>query len=162
MPQERIKFRRSTLDDVFMLHQTLRDEDLAEIKAGTGYSPYNILEQSLAGDYCYTAYSTAKPHKPMAMFGVGDDCSGFNFGILWCLVAKGTFESSMWRKGLMNYGRLFVKFFLKKYEYLYNSVYEKNTAHVNWLKRIGATMHKDDDDRTEFIYFDFTRGHNDV
>lgn len=120
----------SEAEDVNYLYNKLRQADIEEVTA-IGSDPLTSLcEGFIFSQECYTCFYD---EKPIGMFGLGYLAD--NTGSIWFL---GTDETLKHPKEWIKNGRQYVNHFLENYPVLTNMVSVNNTAHIQWLKHLGA------------------------
>lgn len=122
----KLYIRPAEAEDIKDLKDNLRQADIEEITA-TGSNPLTSLcEGFIFSKECYTVINNKKP---IGMFGLGVNNS------IWFL---GTEETIKHPKEWIKIGRQYINHFLEIYPVLANTVSVNNTAHINWLKHLGA------------------------
>lgn len=122
--------RPSEAEDINYLYDKLRQADIEEVTA-IGSDPLTSLcEGFIFSQECYTFIYN---NKPSGMFGLGylDN----NLGSIWFLGSDEVFKVP---KEWIKLGRQYINHFLEKYPVLTNMVSVNNTAHIKWLKHLGA------------------------
>ena len=121
----------SVAEDVFILKDKLRAEDVQECQA-VGLTPTKALVDAYAlSELCYTAKVNGKPE---AMFGVSSFRQPDGCGAVWYLGSDESFKHPI---ALVKGGRKYVEEWLEKFNILYNRVDARNVRHVEWLKCVG-------------------------
>lgn len=122
--------RPAEAEDIKQLKDNLRQADIEEIAANGSDPLTSLCEGFIFSQECYTCVYN---EKPIGMFGLSylDDSEGS----VWFLGTEATFKHpSKWIK----LGRQYINHFLEKYPVLTNMVSVNNTAHIQWLKHLGA------------------------
>lgn len=138
----------SEAEDIFILKDNLRAEDIAECKA-TGYTPLqSLLDGYVFSDECFTIKIKDKVE---GMFGVSSYKQPEGCGLIWCLCSD---ILTHYPIAFVRKGRYHIKEWLKKYKILWNSVDKRNITHINWLKHIGFTFTEEIDvNNYKFLQF---------
>ena len=121
--------RHCTIQDVDELAVTIRKEDVEEISLASGRTPLDTL---MAGFRDSRSLQTIEwKGKVVAIFGVVGDPG--EAGSPWML---GTDDLRRCWSVLRECQEL-VEEYTETYQYLVNSVWSKNLAHIRWLKWLG-------------------------
>jgi hypothetical protein len=132
-----VLIRPATPGDCFELATNLRADDVREIRAATGQPPLAALLQGVdESTKCYIAED--RHHRPFVIFGVADDESDPQRGVLWMLA---TDELLNHKKTFVREARRFIREFFKRYSLLGNVADQRNTTHIKFLNWLGATWH---------------------
>jgi len=129
--------RPSIQSDVDYLAPRLRPEDVAEVRANSGFEPHFTLSLGLLySDKCFTMVTP--DGEPVGMFGVGKSNMP-NTGIVWML------NTPLLEKHRVQFLRAckageWVDVLHEKYPILTNAVDERNTKHIRWLRWLGFTF----------------------
>jgi hypothetical protein len=106
----------------------MRPEDVEEILHSSGSDSFEALARGYSWGDCWTI---EKDGAVVAMFGVSGEEG--KWGVPWML---GTSQlNRCW--SLLRECRQRLDAYFRKYAYLSNSVWAKNTVHVNWIKWLG-------------------------
>ena len=124
----------------------LRAVDREEIFAATGSTPDKIVPMSFDISHeCYVLvedWGDAGCSNPVAIFGVGPaapavvDGIEHKVGTIW-LIGRDPVVAPRNRRSFLRLSRPWVDRLGEQYDALCNYVYEKNTAHLEWLKWCG-------------------------
>jgi len=129
-----IEVRPTERDDAERLAPNLRQADLDEIKAGSGWNPYLALLVGIdASKECYTATIDGEP---VAIFGVCGD-ENPSVGRIWLL---GSDIIKSHRIDFLRKSIEWVKHFQELYPVLYNNIDARNHVHIRWLQWLGFTF----------------------
>jgi hypothetical protein len=154
-----VKYRKATLQDADLLSRRLREADKRELMAGSEKSPFESLAFGVRNSIeSWTAYDEQEPDIPIAMFGCKEtDTPGY--ATIWLLSSDGLFDTLSYVKALIGEAPKFLAAWLYKYDVLFNRVHRENTAHINWLKYLGARFREDEinDPSSVFLLFSFHR-----
>lgn len=126
--------RRSQDGDVHYIASRLRRADLDEIQASTGLPPLEALQASVA--ISTETYAGVYQDRPFCLFGVAPHPDE-RFGIIWMVA---TDEISVHRREFLKQAVRELDLFHDRYKFLENCVDERNTAHIRWLKWMGAVF----------------------
>lgn len=128
--------RPSRPEDVDFLAQRLRPADVEEVLAA-GSNPLDALSSGLdyPGAVCLTGLSPATG-EPILMFGAAPSSVSI-VGFVWLL---GTPEIERHRVRFMREAARWVEALNDEWPVLTNAVYEKNTVHIHWLRRLGFQL----------------------
>lgn len=122
--------RPSEAEDVQYLYDKLREDDIEEITALGSNPLVSLCEGFIFSKECYTCIYN---DKPIGMFGIG--LSSNEQGSIWFLGAD---DIQKVPKEWILFGRQYINRFLNIYPILTNMVSINNTAHIRWLKKLGA------------------------
>lgn len=141
-------FRPATEGDAAELALVLREADRVEIKLGGHASAYEGLVQSLrASD---NPLAIVSPHGDvLALFGVSPWVEGF-MASPWMM---GSTELPRYRHRLMRECLPVVEAMNTRFPVLHNDVWEGNTVHINWLRRLGFEVSTTSTKRPGFLPF---------
>jgi hypothetical protein len=134
---------------LFQVGCTLREEDADEaLYGGFEDAMLALLWSSEMSDEVITVFS--EEGEPIGIWGYQDDeCGGVQ---VW---AVGTDDLVASPKSLLKAGIQMRDALLERYDVIYNSVFVGNTAHIDWLSRLGAVWYKSDD--PHFLYFEIRK-----
>lgn len=136
----------SRTHEFFQIGCNLREEDVDEAHYG-GFEDAHValLWSAEMSDEVITIYS--QEGEPIGMWGYQEDGHG---GVqVWAVGTEGLLASP---KSLLQSGKEMRDVLLERYDTIYNSVFVGNTAHIDWLVRLGAEFHQSDD--PNFLYFE--------
>ena len=131
--------RPAVVGDAEKLAPYLRHADYEEIKAASGKPPKEVLSNS---------FFIGKPTKTIigdrgniiGMFGVvpikTEDT--LRTGVIWGLSTNELFRHKRW---LVRHAHQEMLEVTKDYDRVLNFIYEKNTTHIRWLRRMGFNIH---------------------
>ena len=127
--------RPSTHSDCMALSQTMRSEDIAEIRAGSDLTPYEALKVGL--DHSEECHTLVWENHVVLMFGVMRVGKAYS---VWLLASdefvRFTFhfvkECRRWRDDV-----------LRRYGSLVGAVWDQNEAHVRFLRYLGFSFDND-------------------
>lgn len=131
---DKIFVYKSELSDVWELAPNLRKGDLAELDVLNITPEKSLLRGYIFSEECFTARFRGEI---VGMFGYTEIGMPSSSAAIWFL---GTDEMVHHGLTFVKDGRKYIQRFLDKYSKLSNAVYEKNTAHIEWLKRMGMVM----------------------
>lgn len=131
--------------DAFTLAEWMREEDAQEVYHSSRQTPHDIAKVISKMDDTFTIM---KGTQVVAMFGVvGTPGLG---GAPWML---GTDDLKNC-KSLLRECRVRLDAYLRKYGYLRNAVWSKNTVHIEWIKWLGFQFEGSDVRNGEtFLHF---------
>ena len=123
----------------------LRDADKAEVRAATGKSPREVIEDSVVTSKLAFTVRKTRASDPFAIFGVSDagmvdgayfglDRPAVLVGLVWMV---GTPEMEKNRIAIAKESRWWIDLLGKNYDALYNLVYAENSLHRKWLDFTG-------------------------
>ena len=132
-PNEKIVITQAILEDVFEL-QTLRQDDINELKA-LGLTP----QQSLLRGYIFSdeCYAVKWKNKTIGLFGVSSFSFPKGFGSIWFL---GNDEVTKHPITFVKEGIRYINKWLQKYDILINAVDRRNISHIDWIQRVGMNI----------------------
>lgn len=129
--------RKATVDDALFLAERLREEDVKEIQAASGFEPLHALLLGLAG--ASDPWTLHYKGTPAAMMGANP---GFTPGVgyIWLLATPLLVEK----------GRIFLKYCRQgcaivheTYPFLWTLTDARNEVHLKWLQWMGFNKIKD-------------------
>ncbi len=132
--------RKSIIDDVKILSENMREEDIRELKT-LGTTPFDSLMQGFrCSDSCYSLCDDKG--NIMAMFGVASipelsEEYGLKAASIWLLGSKDL--KSVSRFFIRNSRKVYQKL-ISNYDFVVNIADARNTLHIKWLKYIGVTF----------------------
>ena len=122
--------------DAEALAPLLRKEDVQEIHAASGLPPVEALRMS-AEESAPSCALIGASGKVAALFGAVRD--GWDNGIIWLLGSDEMVKGKTLRYFVSNV-RQHIDALQSIYPLLYNYIDERNTVHVQWLKKMGFTF----------------------
>lgn len=129
--------RKSHLKDIQPVANAMRQEDVAELAAGSGNSPAESLLYCFFHSVpCMTMVSAND--RPMGMWGVVPEEDGL--GRIWMLGTDEMVDHGPSRIRFLRESPKFLAAAQAKYPVLYNYVDARNTIHVKWLRWMGFTF----------------------
>lgn len=124
-----------TPQDLDYLAENLREADKNEIKAFNGMEPREGLQYCIEGNS--ETWIACVEGVPCCIFGLteveGDDEESKS-GVIWAMGTELLFQH---KKTLNLVSRKVIRDWLEKYDVLFNYIWEHNTTHLEWLKRMG-------------------------
>lgn len=143
--------RLADMFDVCYLAEHLRQQDIDEIKAASGLTPYEALKNGLV----YSKECLTLEHEgiPYAMTGLGDRNTEVDASGIWCL---GTDQIPRLKKYFNAHARQVVDLFHQTDSRLYNYVDCRNQVAIDWLANLGAVFSPPEDygvDQKPFMKF---------
>ena len=121
------KVRISKAEDIQLLVDNLRQDDIDELKAA-GFTPLDALLQGyFYSNECYSAFVN---DQIIGMFGV---C--YPTHSIWFL---GSDLSASVKREWIRTASYYIRHFLETKPVLTNTVSTNNKVHIKWLKRMGA------------------------
>jgi hypothetical protein len=125
--------RIADLGDAEDLAMSLRQDDLAELKAASAFpSALESLKHCvMASDCCYVAREL-EGDKVICLFGYNKRTE--EYGSIWLL---GSDLLKKHRKDFMKASKVWLGIFQRVTPAIGNAVYAKNTLHIAWLRRLG-------------------------
>jgi hypothetical protein len=130
-PHLDVDVRWSKSFDVSVVAEDMRQADINEIFASSGWGPREALNTAL--DYsteCFTVVAQSTD-LPLAMFGYRKDDIG---SIVWML---GTNQLYRYRMDFLRKSRKWCDYLQGTSPLLYNLIDQRNTAHIRWLEWLG-------------------------
>lgn len=121
------KVRISKAEDVSLLVDNLRQDDVDELTAGGSTPLVSLMNGYLFSDECYSAFVN---DQIIGMFGV---C--YNTNSIWFL---GSDLSASVKREWIRTASYYIRHFLEIKPVLTNTVSTNNKVHIKWLKRMGA------------------------
>lgn len=126
--------RISTAEDVGYLAPRLRQADVDELRAGSATSPHDALTEGLLhSDPCWTACTD--DGTPVVMFGVVPVEP--NVGSVWMLSSDVIYD---YQFSFFKISKRMLDRFNKKWRVMFNACDERNTDHIEWMRRLGYTF----------------------
>lgn len=117
----------------------MRARDLAEIHAGSGSSPEEVLLFAfMMGRPCETVVD--HDGQPVAMWGVVPDGAYPKAGRVWLLGTDRLVADRRVRMGFLRQAKQEVGRMGQLYDVLWNYVDARNQVHVDWLRWMGFTF----------------------
>ena len=129
-----VEVRPATEDDVLALHDRLRPEDEAEVKAACGHSPMKSLLHGLQHGKCWTVEYEGRP---AAMFGVIKSTLDPTIGYVWLL---GSPDIDEFPVTFLRQSEQWLLTAAEGYEVLTNYVDCRNSVHLKWLRWLGFAL----------------------
>ncbi|WP_448955724.1 hypothetical protein [Labrys neptuniae] len=130
MPAVRI----ATKEDVEFLAPRLRKADLEELAVGSGTSAYDALMEGLV--VSHPAYTGVDDDgTPILMFGAAETHP--KAACVWMLSSDALLDHVF---PFLRRSRKMLDEFNDKWPVLYNVCDERNTAHVQWMQKLGYTF----------------------
>lgn len=128
-----------TEDYIEVLNMQLRELDIEELEAATGWAWKKALQYSVSTSrYTWVIIYRGKIE---GVFGLGDS---YRIGVPW-FVATNKFDSFSFAVGKQS--KEIIKMFLEIYPYLQNYVYAKHFTAIRWLRWLGFTVNN------EYVWF---------
>jgi hypothetical protein len=125
--------RDSSLSDVFILADNLRQEDIAEVWKSHHKTPGQALFDSFSNSVlCFTIEVN---ETPIAMFGLVPHAALSRVAIIWLLASP---ELEKVQRAFLRQSRYFIELLLDHYPLLFNYVDIHNAVSIKWLKWLGA------------------------
>lgn len=126
----RFKITKATDDEVIDMIKDIRPLDKQEIEKLTGL-PFNMAVLDILITYQY----------PIRKLTYGDEVLGFggwdDTGIVWLVL---TTEYNKHKVSFLRWGKKYLKVLLKRFDTVYNVIWNKNVDHIKFLKFFGATF----------------------
>lgn len=129
--------RPSVLKDIPIVADTMRSEDVAEVKAQSGNTPRQaLLYCFFASKPCMTMVS--RHGNVIGMWGVvpEDDMSGR----IWMLGSQAMLDDGNDRRVFLRKSKEILDSLHGQYPVLFNQVDARNKVHVRWLQWMGFTF----------------------
>jgi len=123
-----VEVRPATEDDVLALHDRLRPEDEAEVKAACGHSPMKSLLHGLQHGKCWTVEYEGRP---AAMFGVIKSTLDPTIGYVWLVGSK---DIEAFPITFLRQSKEWLEKVAADYDLVTNMVDCRNTVHLRWLR----------------------------
>ena len=131
--------RLSCLEDIKIIAETMRDEDIAEIKAQSGLDPIaSLFYCFFKSRPCMTMISR-HGHR-MGMWGVVPESA--TSGRIWMLGCQSMLDDTKDKRTFLRQSKIELRKILKEYPVLFNVVDARNKVHVRWLQWMGFTFIK--------------------
>lgn len=119
--------------DAFYIAPRMREADRQEVLAASGQSPFGALVHG--AQVTKTLYTVVDDRGyPCAMFGVVPGNNGH--GSVWLLGTDALTRGKM-RKQFVHHSEDWLSNLQSQYSVLSNVIDERNTVHIDWLKRMG-------------------------
>ena len=128
--ENKFYIRPSEANDIDYLKDNLRQADIEEITALGSNPLFSLCEGFIYSQECYTCIYQ---DKIIGMFGLSH--LDTTKGSIWFL---GTEQTHKLPKRWVMFSRQYINHFLNIYPILTNMVAVDNTAHIRWLKKLGA------------------------
>lgn len=129
--------RPSTAQDVQLVADTMRQEDVAEVLAQSGFTPLQALMHCiLHSKPCHSMIS--RHGHVMGMWGVVpvNEMSGR----IWMLGTQGMVDDRQDRRQFLREARRILPQLHARYPVLFNHVDARNQIHIRWLRWMGFTF----------------------
>lgn len=123
----KFKVRITKAEDISLLVDNLRQDDIDEITAGGSTPLVSLMNGYLMSDECYSAFVN---NQIVGMFGVH-----YQTNSIWFL---GNDLSAAVKKEWIRTAAYYIRHFLEGSPVLTNTVSINNKVHIRWLKRMGA------------------------
>lgn len=121
------KVRVTKAEDISLLVDNLRQDDVDELTAGGSTPLVSLMNGYLMSDECYSAFVN---NQIAGMFGVN-----YQTNSIWFL---GNDLSVQVKKEWIRTAAYYIRHFLEFSPVLRNTVSTNNKVHIKWLKRMGA------------------------
>jgi hypothetical protein len=129
---KKVRIKSSTLEDVRIISQNLRQDDIYECSA-INQTPYIALLNSFI--YTDEGYTVTIDDIPVGIFGISKYRVPNKRAIIWFL---GTDEMTTIPFFFVREGKKYINRWLQQYDILFNVVSTRNTTHIKWLMCLGA------------------------
>jgi len=159
---DKLKYRKTILDDIDHLVENMRQEDVDEMIASGSVPIDETLHRALRRSSKIITAIDFETDKPVFIGGIKPYTLLSKTGAPWML---GTTENYKYRRNLLKDVREFLKEYLETYEEIYNYVHVKNEISIRWLKALGfefgepAKFHRTGE---YFMRFSMKRGDHNV
>ncbi len=131
--------RLSCLEDIKIIAETMRDEDIAEIKAQSGLDPIaSLFYCFFKSRPCMTMIS--RHGHPMGMWGVVPESE--TSGRIWMLGCQSMLDDTSDKRTFLRRSKVELDKIIQEYPVLFNVVDARNKVHVRWLQWMGFTFIK--------------------
>lgn len=127
--------RRPTPADIDFLVENVREDDLIEVKAMSGKTIRECLEETAQIET--NAWVWEYDGKVMCIFGVNPVDGTGNIGVIWMLATKFFDDKFMIFASAC---KPVLEDLLKPFRYVFNYVYVENKKSIRWLKWLGFTF----------------------
>lgn len=126
----------TTEDHIEFVAEHMREDDINEVYASSGLSPYVALRFSCKmSDPCYTGTAD---DEPVCIFGVVPKSMLSDTGVPWLL---GTDAVSRHARAFLRRNKKVVKQWRERFELLENYVDARNKKSIAWLEWLGFEIH---------------------
>ena len=126
--------RPTEINDVRVISETMRVEDIAEIKAHSGMTPEaSLFYCFFKSTPCMTMIS--RHGHPMGMWGVVPESE--TSGRIWMLGCQSMLDDVKDKRTFLRESKIELRKVLKQYPVLFNVVDARNKIHVRWLQWMG-------------------------
>ena len=138
--EKTVAYQRLTcLEDIKIIAETMRKEDIAEVQAQSGLAPLASLFYSFfKSSPCMTMISR-HGHR-MGMWGVVPESE--TSGRIWMLGCQSMLDDERDKRTFLRQSKIELHKILQKYPVLFNVVDARNKVHVRWLQWMGFTFIK--------------------
>ncbi len=148
-----IEYRLSLFEDIRIVADNMRSEDIREVASASGSSPYDaLLAGYVKSTECFTIYQI-DTGRPVAMFGYSVEPDGVG-SLIWML---GTDDLTKHSRVFLKRSRAIVDHIQTKATILYNAVDSRNQVHIRWLSWLGfkfvSVIEEFGKDKLPFIEF---------
>ncbi len=128
------RIRKAVPEDAAPVAADLRPSDVLELQAslGAGFDPLAVLSKAIADSDPAFAVEDADTGVAFGLFGVAPTDNGI--GVPWLLATP---RLNVCRRGLVRYGKRFVKQMRNRYPVMVNFLDARNDSAMRWLSRIG-------------------------
>ena len=127
--------RLATPEDVAIVAASMRAEDIAEVRAGSGDTPAQALDKCFR--WSTEAYTGEIDGAPVMMFGVAVASILSGHAVPWALTTYGVEQNKV---AFLRKSRIVVNHWLTEYSILSNYVDAEYTSAVHWLRWLGFTI----------------------
>ena len=130
--------RKTNRNDCIILSNKVRKSDKDEIWSSHRSTPMEALEQGLneSGDFCYTLVLNKEI---VGIFGVNRVDS--KAGVVW-LIGSNNMTSN--KSGFYKVSKKYLRLFRKEFDFLFNSIDDRNKQTSKWLERLGFSFVQQD------------------
>lgn len=132
-----LRLRSAEFEDISILKDSLRPEQIAEVWASGHQSP----EQALVSSFMISKrnFTLERNGRPIAMAGVAPLESNPGQGCVWLLTSSEVDEIKL---TFIKVSALVIHEFAKEFPVLFNWVDARYTQSIEWLRRLGAQIHE--------------------
>ena len=131
--------RRTELEDIRIIGENMRDEDIAEIRAQSGLTPVaSLFYCFFKSNPCMTMVS--RHGHPMGMWGVVPESE--TSGRIWMLGCQSMLDDPSDKRTFLRRSKVELDKIIQEYPVLFNVVDARNKVHVRWLQWMGFTFIK--------------------